>query len=105
MISPDPVRRILETEVRCYHCNARAGWLRCASNVHPPITVFQPAGGPPAMVVTSLAGLRCARCAGPLFADELDVIYRDPVDEQALDRPRRGRPRKLRPQPDEVKSA
>jgi hypothetical protein len=57
------------------------------------------------MVVTSLAGLRCVRCAGPLFADELDVIYRDPVDEQALDRPRRGRPRKLRAQPDEVKSA
>ena len=37
------------------------------------------------MVVTSLAGLRCVRCTGPLFADELDVIYRDPVDEQALD--------------------
>lgn len=105
MISPDQVRRILETEVRCYHCNALAGLLRCTSNVHQPVAVFQPAGDAPAIVVATLAGLRCARCAGPLFADELDVAYRYPADAEAMDRPRRGRPRKLRGQPDQVKSA
>ena len=40
-----------------------------------------------------------------IAADELDVAYRYPVDERAMERPRRGRPPKHRGQPDQVKSA
>jgi hypothetical protein len=104
-MSPSQVFRILEAEVKCYHCNALGGLLRRAENAQPPVSVFQPAGGAPATVVANLSGLRCARCAGPLFADEFDMTYRYPVDERAMERPRRGRPRKQRERTDQFKSA
>jgi hypothetical protein len=85
----------LEAEVRCFHCGHTSGVIRRDQGEPRARTYFHPADGAQATEVTSLTQLRCARCAGSVFTDELETRYVYPkVDFLDDDRPRRGRPPK-----------
>jgi hypothetical protein len=79
-------------DVKCYHCGHVSGiwvWLTRAS---PAVGVFRSDSlGLPA--VGSLRSLRCQRCQGPVYLDEIEpaVERREIVIEPG----RRRRPRKL----------
>ena len=92
----DRTRRFLEADVKCYLCGTLAGRLRREQGVSGALPVFQSSAGGPEAIVKSLAVLRCARCRGSLYADDLDIVYRYPIGALAEDRPRRGRPPKRR---------
>lgn len=92
----DRTRRFLEADVNCYLCGTLAGRLRREQGVSGALPVFQSSAGGPETIAKSLAMLRCARCRGSLYADDLDIVYRYPIGALAEDRPRRGRPPKHR---------
>jgi len=91
----DLVRRFLEADVKCYLCGMPAGTLRREDGVRGARPVFRDGSGR-SEAVGSLAGLRCAHCRGSLYADEVELVYEYSVDALAEDRPRRGRPPKLK---------
>jgi hypothetical protein len=79
-------------EVKCYHCGHVSGTWIWPIHVSPAVGVFRPGvGGLPA--VGSLRSLRCQRCHGPVYLEEIEptVERREIVIEPG----RPGRPRKL----------
>ena len=93
----DGIRRFLQADVKCYHCGTVLGTLRREDDVDGAMPVLRDRDGHDRSIVTNLAQLRCTRCGGPVFADEIETTYEFPIGEWALERPRRGRPRKARP--------
>jgi hypothetical protein len=100
----DRTQRFLEADVKCYLCGATAGVLRREDAVGCTTIQFQCNGGSQT-IVESLTGLRCDRCYGSLYADEVEITYYHPFAEEPLERPRRGRPPKQLGRKDESKSA
>src|SRR6266516_1701539 len=101
----DHVRRFFEADVKCYHCGTIVGTLRREDGDSGTMPVFQDRAASAESTVRNLAQLRCNRCRGPVFADELDVVYQYELDELVLERPRRGRPPKQPGQSQKLKSA
>jgi hypothetical protein len=94
-MSQHAVASYLEAEVKCYHCGHVSGLLRRTQGDANAPTVFQSNEGGGALVVRSLAELRCARCHGSVYTDDFDVRYVYPkIDFLDEDQPRRGRPPK-----------
>ena len=85
--------KYLEADVRCYHCGQTAGVLRRPTGSRATVEAFRRHADGAWIVLRTLTSLRCDRCAGPLFAEEVleRYRYRPELDE---DRPRPGRPRK-----------
>ncbi len=97
-----PIRRtFFKADLKCYMCGGVAGsiesemsFLEAAQSgrsVH-----LRRAGMPQqAVPVANWRTLRCDRCGGPVFLDEVEVVTRRYEDYNWLDeRPRRGRPPK-----------
>jgi len=93
----DGIRRFIEADVKCYHCGAIIGTLRREDGVSGATPVLRDRDGSTRLSISNLALVRCTKCGGPVFADELETVYEYPVGAWAADRPRRGRPRKIRP--------
>lgn len=97
-----PARRtFFKADLKCYMCGSVAGsieaeqsFLEAAQTQRP--VLLRRAGLPEqAVPVLNWRTLRCDRCGGPLFLDEVEVITRRYEDYNWLDeRPRRGRPPK-----------
>jgi hypothetical protein len=81
-----PMRRtFFVADLKCYMCGSVAGSIESEQS----LTVA------PHVPVLNWRQLRCDRCGGPLFLDEVDVVTRRYEDYNWLDeRPRRGRPPK-----------
>jgi hypothetical protein len=97
-----PTRRtIFKADLKCYMCGSVAGSIESeqsfmeAAQTHRPV-LLRRAGVPQQSVqVLNWRTLRCDRCGGPLFLDEVEVITRRYEEYNWLDeRPRRGRPPK-----------
>jgi hypothetical protein len=85
--------KYFEAEVRCYHCGETAGVLRRTAGSRAAVEAFRRQADGAWIVLRALTTLRCTRCAGPLFAEEVQERYRY-RRELDQDIPRRGRPRK-----------
>lgn len=96
-----PVRQtVFVADLKCYLCGGVSGSieseqsLSAAGSAPRPVMLRRP-GEQQAVQVLDWRQLRCARCAGPLFLDEVEVITRRIDQYNWLDeRPRRGRPPK-----------
>ncbi len=81
----------LRADVNCYHCGRLSGtWEWPAATTGDYGTFQEPAEG--RRLAGRLRGLRCLHCGGPVFLDEIRRLT--PPAVYALQRPRRGRPRK-----------
>lgn len=84
-----------EADVRCYLCGQFAGVLRRMLGSRGAGQAFRRHMDGAWIVIRSLTSLRCPRCAGPLFAEEIqERLHYRPELNQAL--PRVGRPRNVR---------
>jgi hypothetical protein len=91
-MSGSAIVKYLEADVRCYLCGQSAGVLRRASGSRGIGQAFRRHADGAWIVIRTLTSLRCPRCAGPLFAEEVQarLCYRPELDQ---DLPRVGRPR------------
>jgi len=85
--------KYFEADVRCYLCGQSAGVLRRATGNRGASQAFRRHADGAWILIRTLTSLRCRRCAGPLFAEEVQerFHYRPELDQ---DSPRVGRPRK-----------
>jgi hypothetical protein len=85
--------KYFEADVRCYLCGQSAGVLRRVVGSRRAGHAFRRHADGAWLVIRTLTSLRCPRCAGPLFAEEVKerLHYRPELDH---DLPRAGRPRK-----------
>jgi hypothetical protein len=97
-----PIRRTFsKADLKCYMCGSVAGSIESdqsfleAAQTHRPVLLRRAGIPQQAVQVLNWRTLRCDRCGGPLFLDEVEVITRRYEDYNWLDeRPRRGRPPK-----------
>ena len=97
-----PMRRtFFVADLKCYMCGSVAGSieseqsLTVAPHVPRPVVLRQPGRTQQPVQIVNWRQMRCDRCGGPLFLDEVDVVTRRYEDYNWLDeRPRRGRPPK-----------
>jgi hypothetical protein len=86
---------LLVADIKCYYCGFISGELVSPNSQSLKNGTFRPAEGVDA-AATSGGKLRCARCGGPVFLDEV----RTEKPRQApmtFERERPGRPRRVRP--------
>ncbi len=83
-------------DVKCYYCGFISGELVSSSGQALRNGTFRPA---PGVDPTSMpAGrLRCARCGGPTFLDDVRIEKPKPAPIK-FERERPGRPRRVRPE-------
>jgi hypothetical protein len=96
-----PIRQtVYVADLKCYLCGSVTGAIESdqpltgRASERRPVLLRQPGQNQPVEVL-DWERLRCARCGGPLYLDESDVITRR-IDEYNWvdERPRRGRPPK-----------
>jgi hypothetical protein len=91
------IRTYFVADVKCYLCGSVNGTIEGTSQPFPRTVVFRRLGAPadgPAEVV-EWRRLRCARCGGPTFLDDPDIVTERMESYNWLqERPRRGRPPK-----------
>jgi hypothetical protein len=83
-------------DVKCYYCGFISGELVGLTGLSLKNGTFRPAPGVDAAAVQS-GKLRCARCGGPGFIDEVRVEKPRPAPV-TFERERPGRPRRIRPE-------
>ena len=88
------ILKYFEADVRCYHCGQTTGVLRRSAGSRATVQAFRRHADGAWIVIRALTSLRCDRCDGPLFTEEIEVRYRYRPEMDQEDRPRRGRPRK-----------
>lgn len=83
-------------DVKCYYCGFISGELVSPQGQALKNGTFRPSPGVDGAEVSS-GKLRCARCGGPVFLDEVRAERPRPVPV-VWERERPGRPRRVRPQ-------
>lgn len=88
-------RTVYLAELQCFLCGSLAGSIETDRKPLPPYGIWHPADGGPAMRVADWRGLRCNRCGGALYTENVEAVIRhDEADELRREAPRRGRPPK-----------
>ena len=82
----------LRADVHCYHCGQVSGTWEWLSSTTPEHGLFQELGAEGRRAVGTLVSMRCLRCRGPVFLDEVETVPERP--QITFERPRRGRPPK-----------
>src|SRR5947209_4937199 len=82
-------------DVKCYYCGFISGELVGTSGLSLKNGTFRP--GPGVDPAVNEGKLRCARCGGPVFIDEVRVEKPRPAP-MTFERERPGRPRRVRPE-------
>jgi hypothetical protein len=82
-------------DVKCYYCGFISGELVEANRQNLKNGTFRPAAGVDVAAVMS-GRLRCARCGGPVFIDDVRLEKPRPAPI-TFERERPGRPRRVRP--------
>ena len=83
-------------ELVCHLCGTTAGTIQSEQQPLPRTVKFTAAGSDKQVVVLDWRRLRCARCGGGLFVEDLDTVRQriEPKNIWDDERPRRGRPPK-----------
>lgn len=81
-------------DVKCYHCGFVSGEISVEQGE--PLTTgsFKPSAACRSLDSVKAGRLRCGRCAGPVYLDDVRTVRPRPVVRLEDMRPRRGRPRK-----------
>jgi hypothetical protein len=83
-----PVHVVLVAEVKCYLCGTTEGWLELEPGK---ALGYRPHGEAVAQVIRRILPIRCARCGGATFLDDVECIKRrEEVSPGSWERPRRG---------------
>ncbi len=85
---------IYSQDVKCFHCGFVSGQLVGHPTLPREARTFSPTPGQQSQLFEA-ARLRCFRCGGPCFLDEVETTVR--LREEDLEKPRRGRKPKARP--------
>jgi hypothetical protein len=88
-------RTVYLAELQCFLCGSQAGAIESDNKPLPQHGIFHPAQGGPSVRVLDWRSLRCTRCGGALFTENVEAVVRH-NDAEAMRRevPRRGRPPK-----------
>ncbi len=90
-----PGRTVYLAELQCFLCGSQAGSIESDRKPLPPFGIWHPAGGGQAQRVADWRSLRCNRCGGALYTENVETVVRhDDSDELRREAPRRGRPPK-----------
>jgi len=91
-----PTRRTyLVADVKCYMCGSISGAVEMDQDSPVRSIAFRAPGTHTSQPIADWRRLRCAKCSGPVFLDEPEVVTRRTEDYNWLEeRPRRGRPPK-----------
>jgi hypothetical protein len=82
-------------DVKCYHCGFVSGEATLEPGATARVSSFRPSADSCATSSALRAGhLRCCRCGGPVYLDEVRIVRPEPVLSFEDLKPRRGRPRK-----------
>lgn len=89
------IRTYVVADVKCYLCGSISGAVESERQPLPRSVLFRRAGEDNSIPVLDWHRLRCLRCNGPTFLDEMEVVTKRLEEYNWLDeRPRRGRPPK-----------
>lgn len=86
---------LLIGDVKCYYCGFVSGELVSSDGQSLKNGTFRPASGVNPSLATK-GTLRCARCGGPVFLDDVRTERPRPLPI-TIERERPGRPRRSRP--------
>jgi hypothetical protein len=94
MLQPT-VRTFVLADLKCYMCGATAGSLERERGSTTPQVAIERAGRVGSIVAWETSRLRCPRCGGSVYVDQVEIVDRrtEPVEWED-DGPRRGRPPK-----------
>ena len=89
------IRTFVLADLKCYMCGATAGSIEREQGSSTPRVAVQRSGRVGSMASWQTARLRCPRCGGSLYVDQVEIVDRrtEPVEWED-DGPRRGRPPK-----------
>jgi hypothetical protein len=87
----------LVADVKCYYCGFISGELVSPMGQSLKNGTFRPAAGVDAASSVHEGKLRCARCGGPVYTDEIRTERPKPA-VTFFERERPGRPRRIRPE-------
>ena len=89
------IRTFLLAELKCYLCGAAAGSLERERGSTAPRVAIERAGRSLTIGVWDTSRLRCPRCGGSVYVDQVELVDRrfEPAEWED-DGPRRGRPPK-----------
>ena len=85
----------ITAELHCYHCGYVAAQVGSDTAVAPfrfHLVLPRPGGG---LRLVEGRRVRCGRCGGPLYLDEIEVVRPRATDDRPILRGRPGRPRKV----------
>jgi hypothetical protein len=94
---PQPIiHTYLVGDLVCHLCGTTAGSIESERRPLPPTVRFTPVGASRPLALLDWRRLRCPRCRGGLFVENLDLVRRrvEPLNVFEEERPRRGRPPK-----------
>jgi hypothetical protein len=89
------IRTFLLADLKCYLCGASAGSLEREHGITPARMAITRAGKVGSIASWDTSRLRCPRCGGGVYVDEVDIVDRrfEPLEWED-EGPRRGRPPK-----------
>jgi hypothetical protein len=91
----NPGRTVYLAELQCFLCGSQAGSIESDRKPLPPFGIWHPAGGGQPQRVADWRSLRCSRCGGALYTENVEAVVRhDDSEELRREAPRRGRPPK-----------
>jgi hypothetical protein len=89
------IRTFVLADLKCYMCGATAGSIQREQGNNTPQLAIQREGRTGVIGAWEAARLRCPRCGGSVYVDQVEIVDRriEPIEWED-DGPRRGRPPK-----------
>jgi hypothetical protein len=89
------IRTFVLADLKCYLCGASAGSLEREQGSTAPRVAIERGGRSGSIGVFDTSRLRCPRCGGSVYVDQVEIVDRrfEPLDWED-EGPRRGRPPK-----------
>lgn len=89
------IRTFVLADLKCYMCGATAGSIERERGNSAPRVAIERAGSVRSMVAWETSRLRCPRCGGSVYVDQVEIVDRriEPLEWED-EGPRRGRPPK-----------
>jgi len=89
------IRTFVLADLKCYMCGATAGSIERERDSSVPTVAIQRAGHVGQIVAWEASRVRCPRCGGSVYVDQVEIVDRriEPLEWED-EGPRRGRPPK-----------